>query len=283
MIQPILNQITKLHIQSVINNPPQALIIFGQPGSGLTTVAKYITNQLEAKPLLFLPEKDNKIDQINGIIGVDIIRQLYQTTASRTKGKRMIIIEKADTMTSQAQNAFLKLLEEPKSNNYFILLANNLGTFLPTILSRASRLEIKPITDKQSIQLLDSIELKDTIKRHQIIFMANHRPAELYKLATNEDYFNTQLQLMLDSKSLLTSDLYHKLLIINKYKDSRPDTLKILQYCLLILKQTIIKQDDSQKTINYIDDMLDTHQQVSSNGNIRLWLTKMALQSVIIK
>ncbi len=58
---------------------------------------------------------------------------------------KIYIIEKADTMTVQAQNSLLKTIEEPPSYGVFFLLATNTRRFLQTILSRTVTLVLKPI------------------------------------------------------------------------------------------------------------------------------------------
>ncbi len=55
-------------------------------------------------------------------------------------GKKVGIIFEADRMGVQAQNAFLKTLEEPPKNSYFILATGQPGFFLPTIISRCHSL-----------------------------------------------------------------------------------------------------------------------------------------------
>jgi len=55
-------------------------------------------------------------------------------------GKKVGIIFDADRMGVQAQNAFLKTLEEPPKNSYFILVTGQPAVFLPTIISRCHSL-----------------------------------------------------------------------------------------------------------------------------------------------
>lgn len=62
---------------------------------------------------------------------------------------KIYIIPKADTLTNQAQNALLKTLEEPPEYAVLILLAENMGAFLETILSRCVVFKIKPLSDEQ--------------------------------------------------------------------------------------------------------------------------------------
>lgn len=62
---------------------------------------------------------------------------------------KIYIIPKADTLTNQAQNALLKTLEEPPGYAVLILLAQNTGAFLETILSRCVVFNIKPLSDEK--------------------------------------------------------------------------------------------------------------------------------------
>ncbi len=56
---------------------------------------------------------------------------------------KLFIIDNAHLMEAPAQNALLKVVEEPPSYAVFILITDNIGTFLPTILSRSMVLELK--------------------------------------------------------------------------------------------------------------------------------------------
>lgn len=75
-----------------------------------------------------------------GSIGIEIIRTIQKTIfLTPVKGKKKaVIIKNADAMTFEAQNAFLKILEEPPLHLCIILTAENQQNFLPTVLSRCS-------------------------------------------------------------------------------------------------------------------------------------------------
>ena len=51
---------------------------------------------------------------------------------------KIFIVENADNMTVQAQNALLKTIEEPPAYGIIILISTNYEQFLPTIISRCS-------------------------------------------------------------------------------------------------------------------------------------------------
>ncbi len=71
---------------------------------------------------------------------IDVIREFVidQAYRSPVRGKsKFFIIDEADTMLWQAQNALLKTLEEPPSNTYLILISSRPQKFLQTIRSRS--------------------------------------------------------------------------------------------------------------------------------------------------
>ena len=90
-----------------------------------------------------------KPEKTAGAIKIDQIREL-QNTAYLTPQRahcRLIVIEAADKMNTAAANALLKILEEPAAHTVFVLLAQQLSTILPTILSRCQLLRFAG-TDK---------------------------------------------------------------------------------------------------------------------------------------
>ena len=81
-------------------------------------------------------------------LGVDSIRFMREDvyTPPNDLEHKIYIIEDADKMTVQAQNAFLLTLEEPPTYAGFILLCENAGALLETIRSRAPILRTEPIS-----------------------------------------------------------------------------------------------------------------------------------------
>jgi len=274
--KPILNPDSEMLLSLVLKKFPQSLLLTGENGVGLTTIALYIADQMRTKPTLILPEKDNKVNIESGVISVDIIRRLYDETKTKNDDKRIIIIDCAERMTVQSQNAFLKLLEEPGDNLFFILVAHSTKTLLPTILSRTENLDIKPITLKQTNLLLDSIRAVDTKKRSQILFLALGLPAEMIHLAMDSEYFNLRSSMVRQARELLSGTLFQKLLIAQLYKDNRSGALQLLNDATKILKKSIIDKPQ-RETIEHIDILLKTYQRIETNGNIRLCLARMVI------
>ena len=83
-------------------------------------------------------------------IGVDDIRvQINQDIAAKPYSSpyKIYIVDEAEKMNVQAQNALLKTIEEPPAYGVILLLTTNADAFLPTILSRCIRLDLKPVAD----------------------------------------------------------------------------------------------------------------------------------------
>jgi len=276
MIKPIINQVSEKTLLAIAKKMPQSLLLTGESGVGLSTVSCYLAELRGIKPIIILPEKDDKIDIDKGIISVDIMRRLYDETRTKMAGERIIIIDYAERMTDQAQNAFLKLLEEPGKNVYFILVSHSISKLLPTILSRTEKLEIRPITKIQSEQLLDSLGEIDKTKRSQLLFMAEGLPAELTRLNNDNLYFEKQSTIVKDARQLIQGNLYQKLLIIHNYKDNRTAVLTLLLDMANMLKRSIIANPQAD-AINRIEAILFAYQQIEANGNIRLVLARMVL------
>ncbi len=89
-------------------------------------------------------------------IGVDSVREVLDRTAQHAFGTgcHAVVVEPAEAMTAQAQNALLKSLEEPQANVVFLLLSHEPSMLLPTIRSRCSQIKLTAWTDERLTETL---------------------------------------------------------------------------------------------------------------------------------
>ncbi|MFH2092639.1 MAG: DNA polymerase III subunit delta' [Pseudomonadota bacterium] len=89
-------------------------------------------------------------------ITISQVRDMSAALSSRPNEARVriVMMMEADLMNAQAQNALLKLLEEPPERTMFILIAQKESLLLPTIISRCRKIRFKPLTEHMVEQQL---------------------------------------------------------------------------------------------------------------------------------
>lgn len=84
-------------------------------------------------------------------------------------GWRIVLVDDADTMNRNAQNALLKMLEEPPSKTIIILIAHRPGRLIPTIHSRTQQVMFSPLSEQDLTALLALAEEPPTPAEAKII------------------------------------------------------------------------------------------------------------------
>ncbi len=101
---------------------------------------------------------------------------------------KIYIIDEAEKMTVQAQNALLKTIEEPPAYGVILLLTTNAEVFLPTILSRCVLLRLKPVGNKKiKTFLMEEIKVPD-YKADLCVAFAQGNVGKAVKLARSESF-----------------------------------------------------------------------------------------------
>ncbi len=163
------------HMQNAIraDKISHAYILSGERGSGKRLLSSIFAMTLQCKEQGIEPcgrcasckkaLSENHPDIIYvshekaGTVSVDEIRdQVVNDVTIRPYESRykIYIIEDASKMTPQAQNALLKTLEEPPAYAVILLLADNVDSLLPTILSRCVMLRLAPVSDREIKEFL---------------------------------------------------------------------------------------------------------------------------------
>lgn len=89
-------------------------------------------------------------------IPVDDVRSLTGFLGQRAnrRGRRVVIVDAADDLTDNAENALLKPLEEPPADTVFILISHQPDGLLPTIRSRCRRLDLRAPDQDSALEVL---------------------------------------------------------------------------------------------------------------------------------
>lgn len=225
----------KDHLQSSVVNKTvsHAYIINGEKSSGKAMLAKAFTMALMceaggSEPCMECEScrktaNNSNLDVINlvkdknkktDIIGIDEIRgQVISTMYDKPYNgeKKVYIIDDADKMNVQAQNAILKTLEEPPGYAVLILLTRNASKLLPTIISRCIVLNMRPVEDKVIKQYLrERDRLLDTTI-DVITAMAGGNVGKARLMSEDSDFIDFQTKITEILKNIPKSD-YRRIL-----------------------------------------------------------------------
>lgn len=167
-----------------------ALLLSGPHGIGKATFAFHLAHHLlrypraeEAPETLSLPDPgtplfrqtaggshpallhlarpyNEKTKTFRGALTVDEIRRVnrFLSLTAHDGSHRIVVVDSADDMNTNAANALLKNLEEPPQRTLFILIAHSAGALLPTIRSRCQTVRMRPLEKEALLKVLSTLE-----------------------------------------------------------------------------------------------------------------------------
>lgn len=216
--------------------------------------------------------------------------------------KKVYVIKDAHKMTKDAQNCFLKTLEEPPSYAIIILTVNNSYSILPTVLSRCQVIRFRPVENKLIEDILVKRYGQTQEKAKFISSFSNGVVGKAINLSQSER-FNDIRNNVIDIIDciLKDNDKYRALSFVDffeKEKDSIDDILDIISVWfrdILVMKETnnskiitnidkldIIKKQANKLSKNKINDIIDivekTKDDIKLNVNYQLSLEVMLLK-----
>ncbi len=153
----------------------------------------------------------------------DIRRQVNNDIAIKPYASpyKVYIIDEAEKMNVQAQNALLKTIEEPPAYGIILLLTTNADTFLPTILSRCITLNLKAVPDAEiKAHLMKAYQIPD-YQADVCVAFAQGNVGKAIQLAGNEDFIelkNSALQLLKRIKDIELYEMMEAVKQISQYK-----------------------------------------------------------------
>lgn len=217
------------HLRNSLKNNKisHAYIFCGEDGTGKNMLAKLFAKALECEAgygdscgmcrSCKQVESGNQPDirwvthEKPASIGVDDIREQVNNDIAikpYSSKYKIYIIDEAEKMTPQAQNALLKTIEEPPSYGIIMLLTNNADMLLPTIRSRCVTLSMKSVPS-QKIQdyLIKKYEIPD-YKARICASYAQGNMGKAIKMATSPDFNELHEAVLNLVKNIDDMDIY---------------------------------------------------------------------------
>lgn len=169
-----------------------------------------------------------------GTISVDDIRRQVNNDMGikpYASPYKIYIIDEAEKMNQQAQNALLKTIEEPPAYGIILLLTTNADAFLPTILSRCITLNLKAVPDAEiKKHLMQTYQIPD-YQADICTAFAQGNVGKAIQLAGNEEFNelkDSALQLIKRIKDIELYEMMEAIKQIGDYKLQINDYFDIL-------------------------------------------------------
>ena len=120
-------------------------------------------------------------------IKIEEIRKLKEKLTGKllNGGYRMIIIDTINDLNKSAQNALLKILEEPPVNTLFILITHNFSSVPDTILSRCLKFNFKNLSISDTKQVITHLSHEVNVEQIIDMYGMNASPGKIVNLINN--------------------------------------------------------------------------------------------------
>jgi replication factor C subunit 3/5 len=156
----IINSISNL----IDNNNLPHLLLYGPPGTGKTSTI------VAAAKRMYGPSKYCSMTlELNAsdARGIDVVRnEIKEFAATKqlfSKGIKLIILDEADAMTSDAQFALRRVIEKYAKNARFCLICNYVSKIIPALQSRCTRFRFAPLSPKQIKGRLEYVAKQENV------------------------------------------------------------------------------------------------------------------------
>lgn len=207
-------------------------------------------------------------------LGVDDIREQVLSTVSIKPYQykyKIYIIDKAHKLTPGAQNALLKTIEEPPAYGVFLLLTNNINSFLETIISRCVVKKISPLPNGMVKKYLTENNIDEKTAEISAVYSGGSIGTAL-KLSSDAEFIALR-----DEITSIFSDIQYKNVkfvfkafkILEKYKE---DIQIVLEMMHLFLRDALIYKSSQDETLLYEKGKVNL---------IQAFCSKMSLKAII--
>lgn len=281
MSRLLLHPRTQLRLEAFIKNPSHAVILSGPGGAGKGAVAKKLAEDLLGiKDLASYPYARLIASKEGKAISIDEVRGLDDFLSLRVPGKklinRIVVIEDADLLTKEAQNALLKTLEEPPQGTVLILTASYTEGLLSTIRSRAQSITIQIPPRDLVVEYFQSEYSESQVK--QIMAITGGLPGLMYAMLAQNGSHPLE-EAVNNAKQYVQGAPYERLIQNDKLAKDRKlteETLYIVQQMAHISLQSAAGKS-AKRWQSILEASYDASEALNQNGQVKLVLANLAL------
>lgn len=226
----LINNFNKRCISGTLSH---AHLISGEDGIGKSKLANILSRlilqvSLDREYVDIINYKSSKAS-----FGVDDVRNIIDEVSKKPfeGDKKVIIIHDGNKLTTQAQNALLKTIEEPPTGVYIIILCESLELILDTIKSRCEIYKLTPLTKEELHKYIEvkGFKYKEDEIRHSIAF-SEGIPGRIDRYFNDESLKEIRVRIIELLKDINKNDpelILKNEDILANYKDNKEEILDI--------------------------------------------------------
>jgi len=192
------------------------LLLFGKAGTGKTTLAKLLVNNIECDYLYI-----NASDENN----VETVRSKVKNFASTMgfKDYKIIILDECDYITPNAQAALRNLMETFSKHCRFILTCNFVERIIDPIQSRCQTFQVIPPNKNDVAKHLHNILSQESVDydREDLAILVNSGYPDIRRVINGAQRQSVDGKLVIDKQSIVENDYKLKLLEILEKQDKK--------------------------------------------------------------
>lgn len=281
----VLHASTKSQLDNLLTEPSHALLLSGPEGIGKTHIARAVAAHLLGRADGSLENQAyfREIAAVKDSISIEQVRELIKffrlTVPGAAKIKRVAIIQDAETMGREAQNALLKLLEEPPTGSVLILTSSFPEQLLPTVQSRVQAVMLAAPDNKTLRKYFADQGYEDTVIGRTLLRTGTNVAAAVQLLSSDVGADDDALALV---KQVLTGTAYDRMLLVDglaKQKDQAAIFVTTLAATAVASLQSAASKNPA--SISRWQSILEAADVAGSalerNGNTKLVLTELML------
>ena len=196
------------------------LLLFGNAGTGKTTLAKLLINNIPCDYLYINASAEN---------GIDTVREKlkYFAMGAGFKPLKIVILDEADYLSINAQAGLRNMLEQYSAHTRFIMTCNYPEKMIDAIVSRCQTYEIKPLSKKEVALNLVHILKSENVEftQEDIVFCVTTYYPDIRKVINFAQQSNINGKLKISKENAVVSDvLIHLVELLKNCKVSDPTT-----------------------------------------------------------
>jgi DNA polymerase III delta prime subunit len=281
MLKGVFHPKTSMALDQAISSNHHVIALIGPYGAGKGFAAQELAKGLLGE--FYAAHRVYTLVPTQNSIGIDAVRTIQAQLKLKASGtapiRRVIIIEDAQYLTIEAQNALLKTLEETTEETRIIMTLTHKTAVLPTVMSRVQAVEVLPLSQASCQSLAATVAAAATPEETKKAALISGGYAGLF-VALLQEPSHLLVESVRTAKNFLSSSQHARLLMVGQLAGDKSGVelfIFALKRVLSSAMRNSAKPEQVVLAAKKLQRVYSYEASLTSNPNLKLLLTDMAL------